>query len=181
LAGARAAIGIALNGFVIVEASAGVINDSVAFSPAGRNLSDVWPRGRWVGTSLAKPLRPRAGSAGFQRLDPGRAFQRRDPHGRGGGIAWGGAPPRAGRQAMVIAVAAGIVINAATLLPGPPVGLNIRSAFLRMVADAAISASVVLAALLIIWTGWWWSSCRGLLISVMIVIGTWALLHGQPP
>jgi cobalt-zinc-cadmium efflux system protein len=56
--------------------------------------------------------------------------------------------------------------------------LNIRGAFLHMAADAGISAGVVVAGVAILFTGWHWiDPAVSLLISAVIVWGTWDLLR----
>lgn len=56
--------------------------------------------------------------------------------------------------------------------------LNIRAAFLHMAADAAVSLAVVIAGLLIIYTGWTWlDPLASLGIVAVIVWGTWGLLR----
>jgi cobalt-zinc-cadmium efflux system protein len=56
--------------------------------------------------------------------------------------------------------------------------LNIRGAFLHMAADAAISAGVVIAGFAILWTGLFWiDPVVSLIISAVIVWGTWDLLR----
>ena len=82
----------------------------------------------------------------------------------------------------VIWVAAiGIAINTATALmfmSGRKDDLNIRGAFLHMAADALVSAGVVVAALVILATGWLWlDPAVSIAISVVITIGTWGLLR----
>ncbi len=88
--------------------------------------------------------------------------------------------PIAGTTVMVVA-AVGIVINGATALMfmrGRKDDLNIKGAFLHMTADAAVSAGVVLAGLLITLTGWHWiDPISSLAIVLVIVIGTWGLLR----
>jgi cobalt-zinc-cadmium efflux system protein len=55
--------------------------------------------------------------------------------------------------------------------------LNIRGAFLHMVADAAVSRGVVLGGLAILWTGAnWIDPVLSLVIAAVIVWGTWGLL-----
>jgi cobalt-zinc-cadmium efflux system protein len=67
--------------------------------------------------------------------------------------------------------------------------LNIRGAFLHMVADAAVSLGVVFGGLGILWTGATWiDPVLSLLIAAVIIWGTWGLLkqslalslHGVP-
>ena len=81
----------------------------------------------------------------------------------------------------VMAVAAvGIVINTLTallFLRGRKHDINIRGAYLHMAADAAVSAGVVIAGLLIALTGKnWIDPVTSLVIVVVIAHGTWGLL-----
>ncbi|WP_438887877.1 cation transporter, partial [Bacillus cereus group sp. BC303] len=56
--------------------------------------------------------------------------------------------------------------------------LNIQGAYLHMAADAAVSAGVVIAALIIMFTGWLWlDAITSLAIVAVIVWGTWGLLR----
>jgi cobalt-zinc-cadmium efflux system protein len=103
-----------------------------------------------------------------------------------GGIAWEAlqrlAHPEPVAGVTVIVVAAlGIAVNAATALlfmSGQKGDLNIRGAFLHMAADAVVSLGVVLAGIGIVYTGWLWlDPITSLVISVVIVAGTWSLLR----
>jgi cation diffusion facilitator family transporter len=103
-----------------------------------------------------------------------------------GAIAWAAlerlfAPqPVAGATVMVVAALA-IVINgaaAAVLSRGNTGDLNVYGAFLHLVADAAVSAGVVIAGLVILSTGWLWvDPVASLVISGVIVWSTWGLLR----
>ena len=56
--------------------------------------------------------------------------------------------------------------------------LNARSAFLHMAADAAVSAGVVLAGIVMLYTGWLWlDPAVSLAIAFVIVLSTWGLLR----
>jgi len=56
--------------------------------------------------------------------------------------------------------------------------LNLKSAFLHMTGDAAVSAGVVVAAFAIKMTGWHWlDPAVSLAIGAVIVWGTWGLLR----
>ena len=83
-------------------------------------------------------------------------------------------------QTMIIVAAIGFVINAITALlfmKGREKDLNIKGAFLHMAADAGVSLGVVVAGIIIVLTGWLWvDPAIGLLIVVVITIGTWGLL-----
>jgi cobalt-zinc-cadmium efflux system protein len=182
------AIGIALNlAYVAGEAVAGIVAGSLALlADAGHNLGDV------LGLSLSW------GAAVLARRQPSGRFT----YGLRsssilaalanaiillvvtGGIAWEAIwrithpVPVAG--GIVIAVAAvGIAVNGGTalLFASGTADLNIRSAFLHMMADAFVTVGVVAAGIAIWWTGYLWiDPVVSLIVSVVIVIGTWRLL-----
>jgi cobalt-zinc-cadmium efflux system protein len=103
-----------------------------------------------------------------------------------GAIAWSAIErlftprPVAGLTVMVVA-GLGILINgaAAAILPrGHSHDLNVYGAFLHLVADAAVSAGVVAAGLIIILTGWLWvDPAVSVVISGVIVWSTWGVLR----
>jgi cobalt-zinc-cadmium efflux system protein len=86
----------------------------------------------------------------------------------------------AGATVMVVAALA-ILINgfcAWLLMKGQKGDLNIRGAFLHMIGDAAVSLGVVVAGGLILLTGWnWLDPTVSLVISAVIIWGTWGLLR----
>lgn len=88
--------------------------------------------------------------------------------------------PVAGGTVMALA-AIGVAVNgfsAWLLSRGSKSDLNMHGAFLHMAADAAVSVAVILAGLGIWLTGWQWlDPAVSLLISVVILIGTWRLLR----
>ncbi|MEG5107216.1 cation diffusion facilitator family transporter [Microcoleus sp. AT8-A4] len=56
--------------------------------------------------------------------------------------------------------------------------LNIKGAFLHLIADAAVSLGAVLAGIAIVATGWlWFDPVVSLIIVVVIVLGTWQLFQ----
>jgi cobalt-zinc-cadmium efflux system protein len=82
----------------------------------------------------------------------------------------------------VIALAAlGVVINgfsAYLLSRGSQSDINMRGAFLHMLADAGVSVAVIVAAVGIRLTGWQWlDPAASLLIAAVIFGGTWNLLR----
>jgi cobalt-zinc-cadmium efflux system protein len=85
-------------------------------------------------------------------------------------------------QASLVAVVAagGLLVNGGTALlfmRGRQNDLNIRSAFTHMAADAALSAGVLGAALVIMQTGaTWLDPLASLAIIAVIGVGTWSLL-----
>lgn len=183
------AVGIALNlGFVIVEATYGVIAGSMALvADAGHNLSDVlglviaWiasvlttrpPSARFTYGFKSSSILAALGNAAFLLVALGAILVetiRRliDPE------------PVAGGPVMIVA-AIGIAINTITALMfmrGRKRDINIRGAYLHMAADAAVSAGVVIAGLLITLTGAQWiDPVTSLAIVGIIAIGTWGLL-----
>lgn len=182
------AIGITLNlAFVAIEAGYGFWADSMALlSDAGHNLSDVLGLAiAWAAALLAR-RRPserftyglRSGSilaALFNALLLLVAV---------GGIVWESIerliePAPVAAVTMMIVAGIGIIVNGFTafLFMGGQHDLNIRGAFLHMVADAAVSLGVVLGGLAILWTGAnWIDPVLSLVIAAVIVWGTWGLL-----
>ena len=84
--------------------------------------------------------------------------------------------------ASVMAVAAlGIVINGISawlVVKDSAKDINIRGAYLHMASDAVVSLGVVVAGLVIMVTGWnWLDPLVSLVITVVIVMGTWGLLR----
>src|SRR5438552_9378346 len=56
--------------------------------------------------------------------------------------------------------------------------LNAKSAYLHLLADALVSAGVVIKGIIIIYTRWYWlDPAIGLAIMIVILIGTWKLLR----
>jgi len=179
------AIGIALNvGFVVVEILFGLLaNSSALLADAGHNASDVlglafawtaaWlstikPKGKYtyglrkttilVSILNALLLFAAVAAIGWDAIDKLKSPQ-----------------PVAGAQVILVA-GIGVVINTATALlfiKGQKHDLNIRGAFLHMAADAAVSLGVVLAGLLIIWTGHYWiDPVMSFIIIAVILYGT---------
>ena len=184
------AIGIGLNvGFVAIEAVYGVLGNSVALlADAGHNLSDVLGLVvAWVATVLAK----RSPSARYTYGMKGSSilaslFNAVFLLVAVGAIGWeaiqrfGEPAPVAGKTVMVVA-AVGILVNGVTawlFASGAKGDINIRGAFLHMAADAAVSAGVVVAGLVILYTGWTWlDPVVSLVIVAVIVWSTWGLLR----
>ena len=184
------AIGITLNLiFVVVEFVYGVLGNSVALvADAGHNLSDVLSLAvAWIASLLAK----RPPSARFTYGLGGSSILAALFNAvllvvAVGAIAWEAAqrlfhPEPVAAVSVMIVAAIGILINAFTawlFAAGRADDLNIRGAFLHMVGDAAVSAGVVAAGLVILLTGWLWvDPLVSLVISAVIVWGTWSLLR----
>lgn len=184
------AIAAALNvALVVAQVAFGVIANSVALiADAGHNLGDV------LGLLLAW------GAHGMARWQPTKRYT----YGfrsasilvalfngvilmvATGAIAWealrrlAGTADVAGVTVMIVA-AVGIVVNGASawlLMAGRKGDLNVRAAFLHLLGDAAISFGVVVAGAAIYLTGWnQLDPLASLVISILIVWGTWGLLR----
>lgn len=184
------AIGVALNtAFVAIEVVAGLMAHSLALlSDAGHNLGDVaglllsWGAlrlGTWKATTRH--------TYGFQKASILAALSNALLLLVAiGGVSWEAVRrlthplPVASGIVMAVAVA-GLVVNATTALlfmKGRHTDLNIRSAFLHMMADAVISAGVAVAGWLMLRTGWLWiDPAVSLVIGITIFAGTWTLLR----
>jgi cobalt-zinc-cadmium efflux system protein len=184
------AIGIALNiAFVAVEAGVGWYADSVALiADAGHNLSDVLGLlMAWTAHILSKRPASSRYTYGLRSSSILAAlFNAVLLLVACGAIMLGAVqrlfepvPPEGGLMMAVAGV--GIVINLATALMfmrGRDGDLNIRGAFLHMAADAGVSAGVVVAGLLVIYTGLdWIDPVTSIVIVAVILIGTWGLFR----
>jgi cobalt-zinc-cadmium efflux system protein len=184
------AIGTALNlGFVVVEAIYGVFAHSLALiADAGHNLSDVLGLLlAWTASVLAQTAPTTKRTYGMRSSSILAAlFNALLLLVAVGGIAWEairrfGEPREVVGQTVIVVALIGIVINGATAMlfaSGRKGDVNIRGAFLHMVADAAVSAGVVASGLAILWTGQKWiDPVVSLLIAAVITYGTWGLLR----
>jgi cobalt-zinc-cadmium efflux system protein len=184
------AIGIALNvAFVLVECVYGFYANSMALlSDAGHNLSDVLGLVvAWAGGMMAKSESSPRFTYGLKKASILavliNALLLTTAVGAIGAEAVGRllhpAPTEGGTVMLVAGI--GILINAATALlfaRGRQHDINIRGAYLHMAADAAVSAAVVLAGLLILWTGRQWiDPVTSLVIAVVILWGSFDLLR----
>src|SRR6201989_587230 len=83
---------------------------------------------------------------------------------------------------VVLVAAFGILVNGGTALlfmRGRHGDLNIRGAYLHMAADAGVSFGVVVAALLIMWTGWLWiDPAVSLGIAAVVLASGWGVAKG---
>jgi cobalt-zinc-cadmium efflux system protein len=185
------AVGIALNvAYVAAEAVYGVLSNSLALlADAGHNFGDVLGLAvAWLAAWLGR----RAPSERFTYGLRGSSILAALSNGVvllvvTGGIAWeaiqrlvGRPEPAAGVTIMIVA-AIGVVINGATALmfvSGRKHDVNIRGAFLHMASDAVVALGVVVTGGLILLTGWLWlDPLISLVISAVIVWGTWSLMR----
>jgi cobalt-zinc-cadmium efflux system protein len=186
--GAAFAIGTALNlAFALAELGFGLFANSLALvSDALHNFSDVVGLLLAWGAAWLATFRPTASRTyGYRRASILAALANAAlMFAAAGAILTEAArrllTPEPVAAGVVLAVATlGIAINTATavmFMRGRHRDLNVRGAFLHMAADAAVSLGVVLAALLIGWTGWLWiDPAISLAVVLIILIGTWGL------
>ncbi|MEZ0611877.1 cation diffusion facilitator family transporter [Fibrella sp. WM1] len=182
-------IGAAVNIiYVLVEAGVGLYTGSVALlADAGHNLSDVAGlllsllafrlarvkssatftygyRKSTVLASLANAVLLLV-AVGAILLESIQRFKHPTAI-PGGTIAW--------------VAALGIVVNAASALlffRNKEHDLNMRGAYLHLLADALVSVGVVVSGLLMRYTGWFWlDAAVGIVVAIVILAGTWRLL-----
>jgi cobalt-zinc-cadmium efflux system protein len=183
-------VGISLNVLIVLlQAAAGFWGHSMALlADAGHNLSDVlglvlaWganhlsqraPTPRYTYGLRATSILAALFNAVFLLVVTGalsfaaiqRLFQ----------------PEPVGGMIMIVVATIGMLVNGLTALllaSRRKEDLNIRGAFLHMLADAAVSAGVVATGILILFTGLLWlDPLVSLAINAVIIIGTWELLR----
>jgi len=182
-------IGISLNAlFVIIEVIVGIVNNSMSLlTDAGHNLSDVASLVlSLIAFRLAKKKSTEKFTYGYKKTTVLAALfnavflliaigilgfesvhRLLNPEVvKGNVIAW--------------VAGAGIIINIVTALmffKNRHSDLNIKSAYLHMMSDALVSVGVVAGGILIVYTGWYWiDPLIGLVIMIVILMGTWSLL-----
>ena len=189
-AGRAFAAGIGLNlAFVLVEAVYGVLAHSMALlADAGHNFGDVMGLVLAWGAIVIANWRP---SNRFTFRMHAASILAAFANGvillvATGAIAWEAIrrfsepQPVASTTVMVVAALAVVVngVSAWLLSRGNKSDINVRGAFLHMLADAGVSVAVIVAALGIRLTGWQWlDPAASLLISAVILWGTWGLLR----
>ncbi|HEV8406434.1 MAG TPA: cation diffusion facilitator family transporter [Sphingomicrobium sp.] len=195
------AIGITLNvGFVVAEVVFGFIANSMSLlADAGHNLSDVLGLVlAWTASMMARRAASPRFTYGLKKAPilaalanslllliavgaiGGEAIRRLfHPSVTQGGI-------------VTIVAAAGIVVNGLTALlfaRGRRSDINIGAAYLHMAGDALVSIAVVIAGLVIIWTGQQWiDPAMSLAVAVVILWSSidllkesvWMSLAGVP-
>lgn len=184
------AVAISLNiGFVIAEVIAGLLSGSMALvADAGHNLSDVlslvlaWvasvlgrrpPNARYTWGYKSSSILAAMGNAALLWLALGAILAetiRRFAH-----------PTAVDGPTVMWVAALGIAVNGLSAIlfaRGSKADLNLRAAFQHLLADAAVSAGVVLAGLAVMLTGKSWiDPLTSLVITVIIAWGSWGLLR----
>lgn len=182
-------VAIVLNmAFVLIEAAVGLTENSLGLlSDAGHNLGDVFSLLMvLIAFKLAKLPASKHYTYGYKKstilisllnaiilltavgaILIESLYKFRNPEAvNGAAISW--------------TAGVGIVINGLTawmLMRGQRNDLNIRGAFLHMLADTLVSAGVVLSGIIITYTGFYTiDPIVSLIIAVVILISTWNLL-----
>ena len=183
------AIAVILNVLLVLgEATAGFLSGSMALlADAGHNLSDVaglllawwahWLRGRGSGERWTYGLRSftilAANINGILLVVAiiGVAFE---------SIRRLFTPSVIAEAPVLIVASVATILNFATakLLSSGGNDLNVRGAYLHMLADAAVSLAVVAGAVVMMFTSWSWIDPGiSLAICLVLAFGTWGLLR----
>jgi cobalt-zinc-cadmium efflux system protein len=180
---------VLIAGFTVVEVVGGVLTGSLALlADAGHMLSDTFA----VGLALAalilasRPFTPRR-SFGFQRAEILAAFV----NGLtlvlvSGWIAWEAVqrfrdPPEILGGWMLLVAVAGLAVNAVAagiLVRSERESLNVEAALRHVLADLLGSVGVIVAALIILLTGWTVvDPIVSLVIALLILASAWGVLR----
>jgi cobalt-zinc-cadmium efflux system protein len=188
--GAAFATAVGLNlAFVGAEVAAGLISGSMALlADAGHNLGDVlslllaWgasrlavrpPSARFTYGLKSSSIRAALANAALLWVALGAILIET--------IRRFAEPAEVAGPTMIAVAAAGIVVNGVSAIlfaKGRKADLNLRAAFQHLLADAAVSAGVVVAGILIVLTGREWiDPATSLVITAIIAAGSWGLLR----
>jgi cobalt-zinc-cadmium efflux system protein len=186
------AVGIVLNtGFVIVGVVAGIIAGSTALlADAAHNLGDVVGLLLgWGAVVLAQRPATSRRTYGFRRATILAALANALVIVFAvGAVGWEAIrrfnqPSAVDGTLVAIVAAIGVVINvisARMFASGRHHDLNQRGAYLHLLGDAAVSAGVVVAGLVVSQTGWQWiDPATSLLLAVVILFSAWSLLRSS--
>jgi cobalt-zinc-cadmium efflux system protein len=188
--GSGFAIAVTLNlAFVVAEVAAGIVSGSMALiADAGHNLSDVLALLlAWAASALAARPPSERFTYGFKSSSILAAIAN-------AALLWValGAilvetirrffhPAPVEGMTMIVVAAMGIVVNGASAMlfaAGSKTDLNLRAAFLHLLADAAVSAGVVIAGIGLVLTGMEWiDPVTSLVITLVIGWASWGLLR----
>ena len=188
--GGAFALAVSLNlAFVVAEVAAGLIGGSMALiADAGHNLADVLSLLlAWAASTLAARPPSERFTYGFKSSSILAAIAN-------AALLWValGAilvetvrrfadPAPVEGMTMIVVAAIGIVVNGASALlfaRGRKSDLNLRAAFQHLLADAAVSAGVVMAGIGVMLSGARWiDPAASLAITLVIAWGSWGLLR----
>jgi cobalt-zinc-cadmium efflux system protein len=174
--------------FFVVELVGGILTNSLALlADAGHMLSDVGALGLSL-LALFWAARPPTAQRtfGYHRLEILVALIN--------GLAlWAMAgyifyeafgrffnPPQISSLPLLVIASLGLLINLLgmyVLYPSREHNLNLRSAFLHLLADSLGSVAAMAAGAAIYWKGWYWfDPLAGVIVGVMIIYGSWQLV-----
>jgi cobalt-zinc-cadmium efflux system protein len=174
--------------FFGVELAGGILTNSLALlADAGHMLSDVGALGLSL-LALQWTARPPTAQKtfGYHRLEILVALVN-------GLVLWAMAgyifyeaasrffqPPVINSRPLVLIAGLGLLVNLLgmyVLYPSREHNINLRSAFLHLLADSFGSVAAIAAGLAIWWRGWYWfDPLAGAIVAVMIVISSWQLV-----
>jgi cobalt-zinc-cadmium efflux system protein len=183
-------VAIALNSvFVAVEFGCGYAANSTALmADAGHNLSDILGLAlAWAAVVVGRRVPSERFTYGLRSTSILAALANAMLLLVAcGAIGWEAVqrfaqPPAVSSVTVMVVAGIGIVVNGVSawmFMKGSESDLNIRGAYLHMAADAAVSLGVVVAGLVMLFTGWYWlDPLVSLAIVAVIVFGTWGLLR----
>jgi len=186
------AIGIGLNlAFVLVEVASGFYAHSVALlADAGHNFGDVLGLGlAWGAAALAQRKPSARRTYGLRRTTIVASVTNAVTLlFITGGLTWESVrrlftPNVVASKVVIVVALIGTVLNLLAALPflrGRDKDLNIRTAFMHLAADAALSLGVAVAGAVILFTGWAWvDPAMSIVLAVSILLGTWSLMRGS--
>lgn len=182
-------LGIALNvGFVIVEAAFGFIYDSMGLlSDAGHNLSDVFALIlSMVAFRLMSKKPDERHTYGYRKFSIQASLLNALLLFAAVGMILIESidklihPTAVDGDAIAWVAGAGVIVNGITawlFLKDKEKDLNVKGAFLHMLVDTLVSVGVVVAGIVIHYTGWYFiDPIIGIAIAIMIGWSTWSLL-----
>jgi cobalt-zinc-cadmium efflux system protein len=182
--------GILLNtAFLLVEVVYGLRSHSLSLvADAAHNFGDVLSLGlAWLAAWLATRQATARRTYGYRRAGILAALVNAMLLlAATGGILWESLqrlwnPEATQGMTMIVVAGLGTLINlgsALFFLRGSHGDLNVRGAFLHLMADAAVSLGVVLGGIGILLTGWsWLDPALGLVVGVLVMIQSWPLFR----
>lgn len=175
-------------GFFAVELAGGILTNSLALlADAGHMLSDVGALGLSI-LALWWTVKPATAKKtfGYYRLEILVALFN-------GLLLWVMAgfifyeaawrffkPPTISSRPLIVIAGLGLLVNLLgmyVLLPSREHNLNLRSAFVHLLADSFGSMAAIAAGLAIWWRGWYWfDPLAGAVVGVLIIISSWQLV-----
>ena len=182
-------VGIILNlAFVVIEAVVGIVINSLSvLSDAGHNLADVGTLAlSLLAFKLMKVKSTNQYTYGYRKTSILVAlFNSMLLLLTIGAIIYGAIerifhPQEIPGLTVSIIAGIGIVINFSTalfFLRDKEKDINVKSAYLHLLADALVSAGLVVGGIVIYYTGFYWlDSVFSLIIAAIILFGTWKLM-----